>query len=111
MGTLHYDGTAFEFNDRVLAHLQIVVNMKLRRRETFFLSWKARVGSGGGRHAIWVDNGIPIHFEYSGGRLPIIDKGWVDRISLGSNSTGGVFIDTESEGLEATPVLGREQYR
>jgi hypothetical protein len=40
MGSLLYgnSGTAVEFEDRALIHLQIVITNKLRRRESFLFS-------------------------------------------------------------------------
>ena len=39
MGVLNYGGTDYLFGDRLLAHLQVVITTKLRRRESFALSW------------------------------------------------------------------------
>ena len=40
MGTLFYAGESkFSLEDRLLAHLQVVIGMKLRRSESFFLAW------------------------------------------------------------------------
>ena len=50
MGRLIYDNTtAVEFDDRVLAHLQLVIGTKLRRGEGFFLNWKDDPSVGDGR--------------------------------------------------------------
>lgn len=38
MGSLRYDGQWVEFDDDVLAHLQIVIIGKLRRGESFLMS-------------------------------------------------------------------------
>jgi hypothetical protein len=40
MGTLNYAKTTVEFDDRVLAHLKVVIVSKLRRGEPLQLSWK-----------------------------------------------------------------------
>ena len=62
MGVLSYGGTDYPFGDRLLSHLQVVITTKLRRRESFALSW---VPDGdGGREALWMDNGLPIRFRY-----------------------------------------------
>ncbi|MEF2975639.1 hypothetical protein V3W46_00275 [Subtercola sp. YIM 133946] len=54
MGKLVYgdSGTEIEFDDRVLTHLQIVIGAKLRRRESFFFSWKDDPAVGDGRSSI-----------------------------------------------------------
>ncbi|MFD3444536.1 hypothetical protein ACFDTO_08055 [Microbacteriaceae bacterium 4G12] len=51
MGTLFYGASRLEvtFDDRVLAHLQIVMTSKLRRHESFMLSWSVDRTDGSGR--------------------------------------------------------------
>ena len=79
MGKLIYAGTTeIGFDDRVLAHLQIVVGLKLRRKEGFFFSWRDEQSVGDGRSAIWIDPAIPLLFRYSGGRQPKINKAWLE---------------------------------
>jgi hypothetical protein len=63
-------------DDRQLAHLQLIVGVKLRRGENFFMAWKAPASSGEGRRAVWIDNGVPIYFEYAGGREPKLNFAW-----------------------------------
>ena len=33
---------------------------------------------GDGRTSIWMDASIPLAFEYSGGRVPIVNREWLD---------------------------------
>ena len=42
MGTLHYGGSeaSVHIEERALAHLKVVVATKLRRNESFTLSWR-----------------------------------------------------------------------
>jgi hypothetical protein len=97
VGVLHYDGSRFVFDDRVLAHLQIVMTVKLRRSESFFLNWTEGPERGSGRHAIWIDAAVPIHIEYSGNRLPAINREWVETLTLSANSSHGLFLTKEGE--------------
>lgn len=92
MGHLHYGTESFAIDDRVLFHLQVVLGVKLRRREAFFLSWRPGSQTGEGRHAIWVDNGFPIHFEYSGGRSPGLNREWIEHLVTAANSSGGLNL-------------------
>lgn len=94
MGTLRYDDEEFVFEDRMLAHLQIVISSKLRRSENFFLTWAAPVGSGNDRHAIWIDNAIPLHITFSGSRPPQINREWIESLMI-SSATGGVHLAEE----------------
>ena len=95
MGTLFYGDAKFEMDDRLLAHLQIIVSMKLRRSESFFLSWATTHHDGGGRTAIWVDNGVPIRLRFSGSRPPTINREWAETMALAANSNLGLIISDE----------------
>ena len=95
MGHLKYDNERFEFDDRLLAHLQIVISSKLRRSESFFLSWIAATEVGSGRHAIWIDTGVPIHITYFGSRPPAINRQWVEDLATAANSTAGLVLMEE----------------
>ena len=95
MGLLHYDATRFEFDDRTLAHLQIVIGLKLRRREPFYVSWRSDAAIGSGRHSLWIDNGVPIHFEYSGGRIPAPNRDWIEHLVTASNSSAGLNLSDD----------------
>jgi hypothetical protein len=95
LGILQYDDEEFDFDDRVLAHLQIVISTKLRRHEDFFLSWVMPIERGSGRHAIWIDNGIPLHFFYNGSRPAAINREWIDELLLSSTKAGGLLLADE----------------
>ncbi|MFF9562105.1 ATP-dependent DNA ligase [Leifsonia sp. NPDC014704] len=105
MGKLVYGGTTeIGFEDRVLAHLQIVIGLKLRRKEGFFFSWRDEQGVGDGRSAIWIDPAIPLLFRYSGGRYPRINKTWLEQLTASSNSSQGLQLTEEIGALGADEV-------
>ena len=95
MGFLHYDGEEYDFNDRVLMHLQIVISTKLRRHEDFFLSWTQPPERGSGRHAIWIDNGVPLHFFYTGSRPASINREWLEQLILSAAHASGLLLGDE----------------
>ncbi|AWB96283.1 hypothetical protein DCE93_12005 [Agromyces badenianii] len=95
MGKLHYDGKSFEMDDRMLAHLQLIIGVKLRRGENFFMAWKAPASSGEGRRAIWIDNGVPIYFEYAGGRELRLNMAWAEKLADQASKGGGLTIMAE----------------
>jgi hypothetical protein len=71
-----------------------VISTKLRRREDFFFSWSQPVERGSGRHAIWIDNGVPIHFFYTGSRPAAVNREWVELLlSSAGRASGLQFID------------------
>jgi hypothetical protein len=110
MGKLVYGDSDIDIDidDRSLAHLQIVIGNKLRRGESFFFSWKDDPAVGDGRSAIWLDRAIPLYFKYSGGRLPAINRAWIDALNGSANSgTGLVFTDEpDSTTGQTQPLRG-----
>jgi hypothetical protein len=96
VGTLHYGSESFTFEDRLLAQLQVVITLKLRRGEPFFLTWVADVAHGSGRHAVWLSAAVPIHIEYSGNRAPGINRDWIETLAAAANSSSGLAITKES---------------
>ncbi|MDP9026252.1 MAG: hypothetical protein M3N46_01695 [Actinomycetota bacterium] len=95
MGSLHYDGREFELEDRVLAHLQIIISTKLRRKECFFVTWVQPQERGSGRHTIWIDNGVALHIFFGGSRVPSINRVWIDDMMASAGRTTGLLIGDE----------------
>lgn len=100
MGTLSYGSSGLEvvFDDRTLAHLQLVIGVKLRRNESFFFSWQDSISVGDGRSAIWLDNAIPLYFRYRKSKPIPLSREWLELLTFSANSPGG---------LEFTPEPGR----
>jgi len=99
MGALIYGDSGIEirFEDRALAHLQLAIGAKLRRKESFFFSWKDDRKVGDGRSAVWIDPSIPLYFKYSGGRSPMINREWLDLMATGANSPQGLMLMDEPD--------------
>lgn len=105
MGTLVYgERRVIDFDDRLLAHLQIVISSKLRRREGFYMSWRETTASGSGRVSIWIDPGIPLMFRYEDGRALTINRDWLAALSESSNSASGLMITDENAHLTNRPT-------
>ncbi|MEN2741703.1 ATP-dependent DNA ligase [Microbacterium sp. X-17] len=102
MGTLTYDGTVIAFDDRLLAHLQIVIVNKLRRRESFAFSWRDAPEVGDGRSTIWMDPSIPLYFKFEGSRAPSIDRDWIEQLAESAASSTGLIV----AGPDGEPVNG-----
>lgn len=97
MGTLVYGSDRFtiEIDDRTLAHLQLAVVAKLRRRESFALTWRDEDGSGQGRTVLWIHEAIPLRFEYAGSRMASVNKAWVDELLATASTTVGMRLTPE----------------
>ena len=96
MGKLTYDSTlTADFEDRTLAHIQVVVGAKLRRGESFYFTWRDDPQAGGGRSTIWLHPGIPIAYKYFGSRSPTLNREWIEALMATANSSGGLQIVPE----------------
>ncbi|MFJ6653836.1 ATP-dependent DNA ligase [Microbacterium sp. NPDC091313] len=91
MGRLFYRSDAiFDIDDRVLAHVRIVVMNKLRRNEGFMLQ---APHSDGVRHvSMWVHASNALSMQFYGGRPPAIDKDLVERMMAEASGPDGLDI-------------------
>ena len=95
MGLLHYDSRTFPMTDRLLAHLQVVISMKLRRSESFFLTWRNEPAGTSGRNSLWIDNGVPIFCEFESSEIPLINRAWIDTLTQSAGTNFGLQITAE----------------
>lgn len=96
MGKLTYDSTVVvDFDDRLLAHLQMVIATKLRRGESFAFSWRDEAAVGDGRTTIWLNPALPLVFKYFGSKPPVINRLWVEALLQAANSSSGLHIVPE----------------
>lgn len=102
MGQLKYGQLTVHVEARTLAHLQIVILQKLRRGESFLLSWKDSAQAGGGRSSVWLHPAIPLYFEFPPGAPCSVDPLWVAELTLCANSAQGLVI--RGEAYDAFPA-------
>lgn len=103
MGTLMYDSkVTANIDDRILAHLQIVMLAKLRRGEPFAFTWNENA-NGLGRTTVWIHNAISLSFQYYGGRAAQINSRWIQALVRSSNSVGGLEIVPEPPAAPNVP--------
>lgn len=84
-----------EFDDRTLAHLQLVIGSKLRRGESFFFSWVDPQTTGGGRSSIWMEGSIPLVFRYRSSKRQEINREWLEQLTLSANQPQGLRLVEE----------------
>lgn len=92
MGQLIYEQkTAFEIDDRYLAHLRVVVMNKLRRHEPFMLQVPHREV---GYVSLWISPGVPVAFQFHGGRQAHIDRDLVEEWMQQASGSNGLDLTT-----------------
>ncbi|WP_067879226.1 hypothetical protein [Agromyces aureus] len=102
MGTLVYNGNgSIPIDDRVLAHLQVVIIDKLRRKEFFAFTWQL----SGRESTVWFGPTIALEFVYSGGRVPTLNRAWLHRLAEAASSNAGLSLLPEPADGVAAPAL------
>lgn len=93
-----YDSrVSLDFDDRVLAHLQIVIFAKLRRHEPFSFTNIVPAHFGSGRSSLWVSSDVSLTFQYFGTHHSINPQ-WIDALIRSANSPGGLRLLDEPAG-------------
>lgn len=93
-----YDGNQkVEINDRALHHLQVVITTKLRRGEPFLFTWREDPSIGGGRNSVWMHPGCNLVFKYSRGKVPDLNRHWVEMLAFTANAPSGLYLVHEPE--------------
>jgi hypothetical protein len=96
MGRLTIDSTvSVDFDDRVLAHLQVVIGAKLRRGESFHFGWRDEPERGYGRTVAWIHPATPIQYRFDSAQLPSLNHVWLEALTLSANSIGGLELMPE----------------
>jgi hypothetical protein len=92
MGKFIYDSTIkVDFDDRLLAHLQVVIGAKLRRGEAFHFTWRDDSSIGDGRTMVWLHPRVSLVYKFYGSRRPAINRAWVEALIYTANSPSGLY--------------------
>ncbi|PPL19734.1 DUF7882 family protein [Microterricola pindariensis] len=101
MGSIIYGGgRRIQFDDRTLAHLQRIIVAKLRRQESFTLSWQAEDGKQG-RFSLWIHPSIPLQFEFDEAEQPDVNREWLTRMLVDATASGEVRLAPEPVAVSA----------
>ncbi|MDX2376716.1 ATP-dependent DNA ligase [Microbacterium sp. LRZ72] len=110
MGKFSYESVvSVEFDDRLLAHLQLVIGAKVRRGESFHFTWKDDVSVGSGRTTVWIHPRCSVVYKFHDGRKPSINRTWIDALLYTANMPNGLYPVPEppepetTHGRSATP--------
>lgn len=106
MGKLVYGSPSegYEFDDRTLAHLRVVIVTKLRRGESFTFTWDVSSDAGGGRISLWMEPSIPLRFVFYGSKEPALSRAWIDALaSIAASTVGLVALPEPAQQPPAQP--------
>ena len=95
MGTLYYGAarTPISIDDRALAHLKVVATSKLRRNESFLVSWDEPPENGSGRGSIFIHPACDLIYRFDGSRPAELDQELLESMATQSMSTRGLHIE------------------
>lgn len=111
MGTLYYgdSGTPIGIEDRALAHLKVAIVAKLRRGESFTVSWMHAGEQRRGRSTLWLHQTIPLRFVFDGVETPDLCRDWIEELIRSANSTSGVVLVDEHLDTDRKPGRTTQQ--
>lgn len=94
MGTIYYGGSAtpIHIEDRALAHLRMVIATKLRRGESFTVSWRHPEDQPRGRSTLWVHPSIPLRFVFDDPEPVKLSREWIDELANSANLAAGINL-------------------
>jgi len=104
MGTIYYGSSEMpiDIEDRMLAHLKVVIATKLRRSESFTVSWRHPDDEPRGRSTIWLNPSIPLRFVFDDFEPPQLNPEWMVELANSANSSGGILLVAEH--LHTQPI-------
>jgi hypothetical protein len=97
VGPIYYGGSAtpIHIEDRALAHLKVVIATKLRRGESFTVSWRHPEDQPRGRSTLWLHPSIPLRFVFDDPEPASLSREWMDELAQSANSSGGITLVAE----------------
>lgn len=95
MGTLEYNSSRppIQIDDETLMQLKIVIGTKLRRQESFMMTWLPRDEVPAGRLTIWMHPSIPLIFSFDDVLLRPSDPARIERMMEHVASRGELVLD------------------
>ncbi|MBM3714716.1 MAG: hypothetical protein FJW64_03095 [Actinobacteria bacterium] len=79
--------------DLLMAHIKVVIATKLRRGESFTLSWQHPQGEEAGRSTLWIHPSIPLRFVFASVDPEVLDPAVLQRYATAANSSSGLIVD------------------
>ena len=94
MGKLFYssDPQAIEIDDRLLQYLQVVLSTKLRRNESFTITW-TDTEAAHTRTTLWVQPAISMRFEYASAEPQRRSGGYLRQLADQAAMSSGLMLN------------------
>lgn len=94
MGKIFYGATdtPIELDDRVLAHLAAIVATKLRRNESFTLTYNHGDDPDEGRSMLWLQPSIPLRFVFDSAESERLDQKVLQDMATDAASSRGLYL-------------------
>ncbi|WP_235007994.1 DUF7882 family protein [Microbacterium timonense] len=95
MAHLYYgsDARPVEIPDHVLAHVKVVTATKLRRGESFMLSWRHPGDAPEGRTSLWIQPSIPLRFVFDKAEPEALDQEYLRTLANEATSSRGIVLE------------------
>ena len=109
--TIYYGGSAtpIHIDDRALAHLKVVIATKLRRSESFTVTWRHPEDQPRGRSTIWLHPSIPLRFVFDDPEPTELSRDWIEELASSANSSGGITLVAEHFDTGPIDVIESEE--
>lgn len=72
-----------------------MIATKLRRNESFTLTWVHHEGDPVGRSTIWLHPSIPLRFTFDESETPELNVKWIESLMHSVNTSGGIQLVDE----------------
>ncbi|MFS0794835.1 hypothetical protein [Microbacterium sp. 1P10AE] len=94
MASLYYgtDVSPVTFPDRLLAYVKVITSTKLRRQESFTLTWSGDPDVAG-RSSIWLHPSIPLRFVFSSTEPEQLVGEYLRTLADQANASAGLVVD------------------
>ncbi|MFH8251963.1 hypothetical protein ACH3VR_16480 [Microbacterium sp. B2969] len=97
MGYLYYGDSieGIEVPDLLLSHLKVVITTKLRRRESFTLTWRHDLSGSHGRSSLWLQESIPLRFSFTRSTPDELKPSVLQEFTHMANSSAGLTVNLD----------------
>lgn len=97
MAKLYYgsDTAPVTLPDRLLGYIKVITATKLRRGESFTLTWSGAEGENG-RSTIWLQPSIPLRFVFGSAEPEQLSGEYLRSLADQSNSATGLNVDVRT---------------